>query len=369
MQRVKELDSIRGLAALCIVLYHLWAAWIGVLGSAIDLFFVLSGYLITSIILSHPPSGEFLFAFYARRGLRIWPVYYLSLFLLVAINPWTSRPGSLAGLPQYLTFTQFVPYYWSDAEPAFIPAFRHTWSLAVEEQFYLIWPALLLLLGRKGVRGAATAVILAAVVMRTLDFNRWVLATNCDGLALGALLAGLLHGRLPSEARGRYSCRFALVGLGAAAVWVGGALIMRFVPGGRTGDLTAMVSACRALALNLAFFALVGLTVLFADDRRLAFLRDRRLVYIGQISYGLYLYHHIVFMLLDDYTETHGLAGSVALDLAKVAASLAIAALSYRLVEMPMLSLKRLFPYRSTESAGVAGIPRGWKPLTVPEEG
>src|SRR5438045_1329189 len=127
MQRVKELDAIRGLAALVIVFYHLFWIPIGLLGTAVDLFFVLSGYLITSILLGHPPSREFLFAFYARRGLRIWPIYYFSLLILVMINPWVSEPGSLDGLPYSLTFTQFVPYYWSDAAPAFIPAFRHTW--------------------------------------------------------------------------------------------------------------------------------------------------------------------------------------------------------------------------------------------------
>jgi peptidoglycan/LPS O-acetylase OafA/YrhL len=179
MQRVRELDAMRGLAAIAIVVYHLWVLPISLLGAAVDLFFVLSGYLITSIILSHPPSERFLLAFYVRRGLRIWPIYYLSLFVVVAINPWTPRPGSLGGLPYFLTFTQNLPYYWSDVAPSFITAFRHTWSLAVEEQFYIVWPALLWVVGRKGLGPAALSLVALATVTRSLDWYPWILATHC----------------------------------------------------------------------------------------------------------------------------------------------------------------------------------------------
>jgi len=132
MQRVKKLDSIRGLASLAIVVYHLWLSNIGLLGAAVDLFFVLSGFLITSILLTHVMSHRFLVSFYARRALRIWPIYYLSLMILVLLNPFASAPGSLDGLPYFATFTQNITYYWSDSTPAFIPEFRHTWSAAIE---------------------------------------------------------------------------------------------------------------------------------------------------------------------------------------------------------------------------------------------
>ena len=79
MRRIKELDSIRGLAALAIVFFHLWRHALSILGTAVDLFFVLSGYLITTIILTNALNDHFLFSFYMRRGLRIWPIYYLTL--------------------------------------------------------------------------------------------------------------------------------------------------------------------------------------------------------------------------------------------------------------------------------------------------
>lgn len=367
MQRVKELDSIRGLAALSIVVYHLFWVPTSLLGTSIYLFFVLSGYLITSILLRHAPSGEFLLAFYARRGLRIWPIYYLSVFLVVLINPWTPNPAGLESLPQYLTFTQLTSSYWSDAVPASIPALGHTWSLAVEEQFYLLWPALLVLLGRRGLPGAAMAVIASAVVMRAMGYSQWILGTNCDGLALGGLLAGLLHDRSPSEVRAHYGPRFAILGVAAAAYWVGGALLIPLLPGGWGAGVAPTVAATRVLALNLVYFSVVGLVVAFAGDRRLAALRDRKLVYLGTISYGLYLYHYIIYHLFDEYATRAGMGG-VGNDLVKVAASVAIAVLSDRFIERPLASMKRLVPYPAEGTAEV-GFPRGLVPLAGPEEG
>ena len=348
MQRVKELDSIRGLAAIAIVVYHLWFIKITVLGAAVDLFFVLSGYLITSILLSNPPSERFLFSFYVRRGLRIWPIYYLALLALVVLNPYVAQPGPLDALPYYLSFSQNVTHYWAGTAPEFIPAFRHTWSLAVEEQFYIIWPALLMVLGRRGLTRAALVFVGLALAMRALGFNRWVLATNCDGLALGSLLAGLLTGR-PRDVARSFAAPLRAVGLAAALYWVGSAVLARLFHLATDGDLYMVITSSRVLCLNMVFFAVVGLTVLSAGHRWLFILRDWRLVYLGQISYGLYLYHHIVFILWDDYAAKHHLASHIGYDLLKLAASIAIAGLSYRYIERPILSLKDRFRYQGSE--------------------
>src|SRR5947209_8320002 len=153
MRRVKELDALRGIAALVVVLGHIGAlhgsfkvpySW-----TAVDLFFVLSGFLITSILLRHEPTGPFFASFYARRGLRIWPIYYLSLLALAAINPWLPTPYALDGMPQFLTYTQTSFMYWTNDVRPGLHALDHTWTLAIEEQFYLIWPALVFLAGRK----------------------------------------------------------------------------------------------------------------------------------------------------------------------------------------------------------------------------
>lgn len=347
MQRVKELDSIRGLASLAIVVYHLWFTRIGLLGAAVDLFFVLSGFLITSILLDNSIDHRFLVSFYARRVLRIWPIYYLSLLTLVLVNPFTAEPGSLDGLPCFATFTQNISYYWSDSAPAFIPAFRHSWSVAIEEQFYLFWPALLWLVGRRGVPFVTVGLIGLAVTTRALQFNRWILATHCDGLALGALLAlwFISPARVASN-RGNRSALLPL-GLGAAGFWLGGPVALQFVPSAWQPGLQSTVQSLRFLSLNLAFFALIGIIVRHAGDPWLAVLRHRWLVYLGQISYGLYLYHHIIFTLWDDVAIRWGLQSHLGCDLAKATVSLAVAALSWRFVERPILSLKDRFRYQA----------------------
>ncbi len=149
MPRIKELDSVRGLAALAIVFFHLWFPQVVVLGLGVNLFFVLSGYLITTIILGHTLNPRFLISFYARRGLRIWPIYYLSLAGLVLLFQLLPLSGDLSEWPSYLTYIQGLSHYWSGREPTFPLAFQHTWSLAIEEQFYLFWPMLIGLVGRR----------------------------------------------------------------------------------------------------------------------------------------------------------------------------------------------------------------------------
>jgi peptidoglycan/LPS O-acetylase OafA/YrhL len=348
MQRVKELDSIRGLASLAIVVYHLWLTHIGLLGAAVDLFFVLSGFLITSILLNNPMDHRFLVSFYARRALRIWPIYYLSLLTLVLINPLTAEPGSLDGLPYFATFTQNITYYWSDSAPAFIPAFRHTWSVAIEEQFYLFWPALLWLVGRKGLPLVTVGLIGLAVTTRALEFNRWILATHCDGLALGSLLASwFVSPAQGAPDRDNRSCLLPL-GLGAATFWLGGSVALRFAPPAWQAGLQSTMQSFRFFSLNLVFFALVGLIARHAGHPWLRILRHRWLVYLGQISYGTYLYHHIIFMLWDNVAVRWRLENHLGYDLAKVAASFAIAALTWRFVERPLLLLKDRFRYQSS---------------------
>ena len=138
---------------------------------------------------------RFLLNFYARRSLRIWPIYYLALFALVAINlAAMSPPYSIQGLPYFLGYMQYLPYYWGEPQPSFLaPGWvGHTWTLAVEEQFYLIWPALILVFGRQGVPLICLAVISIAMAARGHHFKPQLLLTQCDSLALGSLLAWAL---------------------------------------------------------------------------------------------------------------------------------------------------------------------------------
>ena len=85
-----------------------------------------------------------------RRGLRIWPVYYLTILAVVVAGPWFHWPTLWDGLGYHLTYTQNLPLYWSGRVPPFSPYVMHFWTLANEEQFYIVWPLLVVMLGRRG---------------------------------------------------------------------------------------------------------------------------------------------------------------------------------------------------------------------------
>ena len=236
--RVVELDSVRALAALAVIIFHTNSTWLPFGWAAVDLFFVLSGYLITSIILRHGGSPGFLRSFYFRRGLRTWPIYYLLLLFLIVMAPVLKRPCIWSSLPHALTYTQGLTRIWQSAVDPFSPYVRHTWSLAIEEQFYLIWPALVLVAGRRRVVPLCLLCAGASVLARGQGIW-WDLCSRSDGLILGGLLAALhLDERWSTQPRSacrllskaiRFCAVAALIFLGTMAV-AGGASRRRSGP-------------------------------------------------------------------------------------------------------------------------------------------
>jgi peptidoglycan/LPS O-acetylase OafA/YrhL len=361
MQRVKELDSLRGLAALTIVLYHLWFDRFGILGSAVDLFFVLSGYLITTIILSNSLTAQFLVAFYIRRGLRIWPIYYLLLIVLVLLFPVLPFVGTLEDLPFYLTFTQEIARYRPLSLPTFPSAFRHTWSLAIEEQFYLFWPPLLWWLGRRGLPAVVLALVTLSAAARVSGLSAFILITHCDGLALGGLLAWLLSGAgSPVADRGRIVRLLSVIALVAMALVAATAALPDVLDRAWPAAAPLVLErTMKPLFLNLIFVALVGLTVNYAGNPRLKWLREPRLVYLGTISYGLYLYHYFIFEICKYYERALGFDPGLVWDVIKLAASIAAAVLSWQFIERPVLGIKDRFRYHGAAGPGVRGRVQG----------
>jgi len=354
--RIPELDALRGLAAIVIVVFHMrFVDAYPALGTAVDLFFVLSGYLITTILLERGRAPGFFAAFYARRALRIWPIYYLALLACVAVNPLLKRPEPLSGFWHYFAYLQNVPGYWRGETPAFSRLFLHSWTLAIEEQFYLLWPFAVVLLGRRGLRAAILPLLIAPIVLRASGYHRHMLLTRCDGLALGALLADLFSDRARVEAA-RASMRrgFHAVGLIAVAArqvagpWLAG------LDGKTPGLWTLRASSLATAEMAWLAFAVVGLMLLDRGHRRLAPLRDRRLVHLGTISYGIYLYHPFVLIFVPMIHKSLGIRGSIGMDAIKLAACVGLAEVSWRLVERPILRLKERFPYPE-----VRGVFRG----------
>jgi peptidoglycan/LPS O-acetylase OafA/YrhL len=341
MKRILELDGLRGLAALVVVFYHIHPEYCPWGWAAVDLFFVLSGFLITGIILRDGGDDGFLWTFYVRRGLRIWPIYYLSIAGLTVVGL-----GSLAALPYYLTYTQQVQRYWGGVPPRW-GSMAHTWTLAIEEQFYLIWPALLLLTRRRGVCLLAAAALAMSVCARRAGLHPWLLAARCDGLALGAILAWLHAGRTTWS---RWTGALTYV-VPSAAV----AFLVIWIPWG--GPLSLENPPMRSpwaevLLWSLASFVAVAVVVDGSGTRPLKLLRNPALVYLGSISYGLYLYHAILYSYYYGIESRLHIRSNGPLGTAMfLVLTLAVASASWHLVERPILRYKDRFSYRGAAGA------------------
>jgi len=197
--RIPRLDGIRALAVMAVLIGHLgrvpWIARVGV-----TVFFVLSGYLITGLLLAeHQTARDInIRRFYLRRACRIFPAYYLFLLVSWLLLTQTTTPMSAAGGLATATYTA---NYYSMSHPQELAGLIHTWSLSVEEQFYLIWPAALLLLLRGGLRWVRGALVLAIFIGWGAP-GAWTggfgFGSNAPWLAIGCLLATLPPGFLAS---------------------------------------------------------------------------------------------------------------------------------------------------------------------------
>jgi peptidoglycan/LPS O-acetylase OafA/YrhL len=352
-RRIPELDALRGLACVIILVYHFKPHLVLGGWAAVDFFFILSGFLITSIILKYAREPRFLAHFYMRRGLRIWPVYYLTLLLMVLASPWLARPSNFRGLAYVLTYTQNVSLYWSDKTPEFSPYLAHSWSLAVEEQFYLLWPLLVCVMGRRGVVPLAVALGAVSVGARASGYHWWLLLARGDGLALGALLAALLPdgGREDSG-----PARWARPLLSASGLVSLVYLITLTATGGMSTVNVPRWPALTVLAVNVFGASIVGLVLRHEGGTSLRLLRSRWLVKLGTLSYGLYMYHFVIILLSDDAARALGMGGRPFWREALTAGVIyGLAALSWRYFESPLLRLKDRFAYEPSARAGLEG--------------
>jgi peptidoglycan/LPS O-acetylase OafA/YrhL len=334
--RIASLDGLRALSIACVIIGHLLGLpYVGNLG--VRIFFVISGYLITRLLLDEERAGGgvSLWKFYVRRALRIFPPFYVYLLVVALCSAFGGTPPSHSDYAHALTYTMnYVPVW----RRAWIVG--HLWSLGVEEQFYILWPAVLLL--TRAVRRAtiAVAVIVAALAARVL-FHYLVLPPSnlalvleafpsvMDTLAIGCLMA------LTDERRPAWYLRF-VSGYGfylALAVLIAAGFLQ-----GSLYDLYLVTLT------NLSIGVVVDRCVRSRDGIAFRVLNQAAVVFIGQISYSLYLWQQpfVVPAIATRWVFPHGVPATARLPLNLILALL-FALGSYFLVERPSAKLRRRF--------------------------
>jgi peptidoglycan/LPS O-acetylase OafA/YrhL len=339
---IPQFDYLRGIAVLVVMLFHAshdvqsfsMARYVEFGWTGVDLFFVLSGFLITGILFDTREEKGYFVNFYARRILRIWPLYFALLGIMFVAVPLVAPRWGATAMANAAPAWSFALFIQNLAIPhAITGPLSATWSLAIEEQFYFAWPLLIWLLPRKAIQRLAIAILICSPLLRLgltlsnahvpLYFNTF---TRLDGLAAGSFLAIWLR-----DARAATVKRCALATLPVALVVA-------------IGVEQAWI---RYSAIAIAASAIVALSFFVR-------LRNPFLLYTGRISYGLYLLHLAAFGLATKpELRRHYPRNPVWNDLTYLAVGLIVsygaASLSWILFESQILRAKRWFSTRPAE--------------------
>ncbi|HEY0779300.1 MAG TPA: acyltransferase [Gemmatirosa sp.] len=363
-RHLASLDGVRGLAILLVVLYHcqqvlplaatrvggLLGAVTGAGWSGVDLFFVLSGFLITGILLDARGDGPatppgYFSAFYARRALRIFPLYYAYLLVVVLIAPPAPEPHSPLWHWLYGSNLLVARYGWGAITRGWTGAL---WSLSVEEQFYLVWPALVLWAGRRRMPAVCGAIVVAALAGRVLAMRDvgphaayTLMPLRADALAVGAWIATVWR-RPDGEAR---LARLSPWLLGAGGLVVGGlAIRFRGLP-----YAAPLVATLGYSALAVGYGGVVARAATSAPSTWFArAFQTPPLRVLGRYSYAIYLFHGpllrpIARMLAPGASEGSG-RQFFAYAAVLLLVTTALAALSWHWFEGPLNRLKSRAP-------------------------
>ena len=354
IQHIPAIDGLRAIAVTAVIFYHLGFAWIpgGFLG--VDLFFVISGYVITRLLLDSiaRSGGLDLRGFYKARARRLLPpmvfmivvtAFYISIWAQDSVKRFlTDTPFSLSGLMNWWLVAKEQDYFEAIGRP---PLLQHTWSLAVETQFYLVWPVLLLIIlkrfGKKVIPVAALAIALISgtalfLVSLQLDASSSVshvyfgTDTHSIGLFLGAALAvSWIPQNFKSEVSNKAQNFIDFIGVFGLVGILGSFLLI---------DESSPTAYKIAFPLAAIFGAAIITSIVHPASRFAPILQNRVLLWIGERSYAIYLWHWVVFQITRPRVDIDG--QDWALIALRILVVLALADISLKLVELPIRSGK-----------------------------
>jgi peptidoglycan/LPS O-acetylase OafA/YrhL len=361
--RFAALDGLRGLSIAVVIVFHAGFSWARGGSVGVDVFFVLSGFLITLLLMQEWGKNRriSLGRFYARRALRLYPALLLVvgavlIYAKVAAHPVGTRPFSVViwGPLLYLTDLQGASGH--------IPGLtltEHTWSLAIEEQFYLAWPPLLALLLAFGARArlllgvvlglaAASAVLTTTLWSGAGSLNRVYSGpdTRAQALLLGCALGlATSAGWLPSKRWVNALLQFA----GLAGVTA----LVAYTIGGSFTDAWNY-TGYGLLLMALAAVAVIAAAIASPKGPISRVLALPPLVGLGKISYGLYLWHWPIFLVLNSAYLRHSFLQT---QIIRLTVTLVVTLLSYWLIEKPFLRLRHRFQPKAHIRRPVAAVP------------
>ncbi len=365
-QYFPALDGLRCVAILIVLIAHSRIGLLRVGGVGVDIFFVLSGFLITSILLSeHDRFGSINYRnFYARRFLRLLPCMVLVIAFVaverrLALGYWPLRDLSLSiGYAMNWARTMEIGNHFP---------LGHTWSLAIEEQFYLVWPVIVALVcsrtrsprSRFAVLSSMAIAIMAyrCVMSGILSADRVYYGsdTHCDGLIFGSALAFFVA-TLPAGLLAANASRWVGWVFSPLAVLTLGVIVFK------TLLLKSSMGRAGSVAVTLASVTIV-LDIIAGSHCLLESILTQRLpIWIGKISYGLYLWHLPIYYVLADFH-----LGWIAKLTIGIPLSIAVSALSFYTVEKRIMSYKVKFTRENSDAIPQSAFASESLPLTVPQ--
>lgn len=311
----REIDGLRGFSTCIVLVAHISAApffwaWI-----QMDMFFVMSSFLLTRIALLKVNTPHSIIGFYRRRIERIWPLYFLvvwACFLItIALNHlMASAPYDLSVFWRYFSFSHYSEYNFSQQGSgfAYVPYLHHLWSIAIEEQFYILLP-LVIVVFRYLPRPACITLLIGAALFglgqRFAHSNMYAFSNHADAFVLGGCLAALLPW-LKDHPLAARRISLSMIGLGALA------FMPYFIQGyGRyfAGQVNPGFIPLPATAIIIFWGGLIAYLALNGGASHLKPLRNEFLVYMGKVSYSIYLVHYPIFKLLPKILQSLGLSG------------------------------------------------------------